>query len=404
MFGHWEQFAIKESTRFGLTHQQTLRAHEIVRSAMGTAWIDEQTRLNDLQVRDITDVHPLYRALVGRTEICMVDVLETAAYLLAFRNDPKIGELIQSLRVADKYQAAMFEAALAWRFREAGALVSLAPVTVGGVADFEAVIDGHKYDLEASTFPLDLLRTELIGFCSAVQRALKAGLKRFGPQFNIALEIEVSGESQANLQREMHGAVLTVMKSYRDEAPPYSAVVLMDFPFGRVAVRPAGPAEQPDLERWSMASCLTLVPRSERDLVGEADYKQGRDSHWVYVNWPQSTRNPYPRIAKKLRNEYRQVRGSPGAVIALQINGLQCGVLRSDDGELASMVESFSRHHSTVGDIWILTKTSSPGGLSSFAGPKIATGNGAYALPPPFVRRFEAVDGSVDIVSVLRKP
>jgi hypothetical protein len=74
-------------------------------------------------------------------------------------------------------------------------------------------------------------------------------------------------------------------------------------------VRRAEPHESPDLKAWSMATCLTEVPRSEFDFVGELDYKHGRDTHWIYLSEPDDAFDAYDRIGRKLKIEARQAAG-----------------------------------------------------------------------------------------------
>src|SRR5690348_10200830 len=111
MFEHWTQFAIEYAAQIGLTPKQALKAHEIVCSVLGSEWIDQQEASVWLPSRTMADTHPLFLALRSRTELSVVDVCELAAYLLAFRNDPMLQDIIFALRDANKYEPAVQELA-----------------------------------------------------------------------------------------------------------------------------------------------------------------------------------------------------------------------------------------------------------------------------------------------------
>jgi hypothetical protein len=176
MFERWFQFAFTYAQMIRVSPVVALRAHSMVCSMLGAAWFDKQERSLEFSNRTISDSHPLFLALRGSTKHCLVEVCELAGYVLAFQHDQGLGDIIVALRDAAKYQSAIQELAFAWKFRNAGAAVTLGPQTSTGIADLSVEVADRRYIVEVSGFSSDLFRDDLTAFTGAMQNALDSGL------------------------------------------------------------------------------------------------------------------------------------------------------------------------------------------------------------------------------------
>jgi hypothetical protein len=380
--------------QLGMTAEVVLRAHAMVCSMMGAKWVDEQTRGTDLPGRTTADIHPLYFALSSQTELAIIEVCELAALMLHFRDDPALGELIVSLRDPEKYGPTTLELDLAWKFQGAGATVSLAPATMHGVADCAVTVNGRKHIVEVSGFPSDPFKSDLMAFNGAMQLALKAATRRSDTRGHIAVEIVMSNAAAPSrrnlrmLRKDVHAGVVSAVRAFANGEQPDRAHDTFDF--GTISVRRAEPQETPDLKAWNMASCVTEVPRSEFDFVGELDYKHGRDTHWIYLAVPEDVFDAYDRIARKLKIEARQLRGCTDGVIVVAVNGLQKGVLEEGDADLQRVIADFARNHRSTTAIALPTRPRKRDGTCGLAGPYFALAEGA--LPRTVWDRMVTVD------------
>jgi hypothetical protein len=357
----------------GMTAEVALRAHAMVCTTMGSTWLDEQTRRMDVPGRTTADIHPLYFALSSQTELSIIAVCELAALLLNFRSDPALGELIVSLRDPEKYGPTTVELDLAWKFQGAGATVTLAPATKHGVADCAVTVNGRQHIVEVSGFPSDPFKSDLMAFNGAMQHALKAATRKSDTRGHIAVEIIVHGIAAGSrrnlrmLRKDAHAGVVSAVRAFANDAREDRTHNTFDF--GTISVRRAEAHELPDLKTWSMASCLTIVPRSEFDFVGELDYKSGRDTHWVYLSVPDDAFDAYDRIGRKLKVEARQLRGCTDGVIVAAVNGLKKGVFEETNADLQRVIADFARNHRSTTAIALPIRPRKRDGTSGLVGP-----------------------------------
>jgi len=138
--------------RSGFAWRSSSRRRDLVRGAVGAAWLQEQERRHDRV--GIAHEHPLYRQLTAPNDLALVEVTELATYLATFARDPALPDVIKDLR-SNKFWAVFYELAMAYRWQDAGATVTLAPATAKGVADFRALLDGLEFIVEVSKFEDD---------------------------------------------------------------------------------------------------------------------------------------------------------------------------------------------------------------------------------------------------------
>lgn len=393
MFDHWYAAAYTIAPQLGISPQTALHAHAMVCSTFGSAWIDEEAERADLPERTTADVHPLYFALNGQTELCIVEVCSLAGFLLHFREDPQLMQTITSLRDPSKYEATMLELDIAWKFSGTGASVRLAPLTKHGVADCAVSLGRREYVVETSGFPADPFRSDLMALNGWLQHSLKSALRKTTVHGHIAVEIVITPRADGEpvnlrvLRKETHRAVGAIVRAF---ASGDRAAVTMPFDFGTASARAAQPHERPDLDQWTMASCLTEVERSKLNLIGEIDYKRGHDTHWVYLRVPRDGLDPYDRIRRKLKVESRQLRGCTDGVIVIAVNGLQRGLFREDDPALRTILAEFKRNHQSTTAIALPVRPRKQDGTWGLAGPYFPLAE--TALPAAFWEDVNVVD------------
>lgn len=387
------QFAPQMAPQIGLPIDVMVTSHDIICSVMGSPWIEEQAQRRYVAPRSIADMHPLFRALTGGTELNVIEVCELAAYLVAFQFDGKLGEAIIALRDADKYAATVMELSIASKFRIAGAKVALAPPTQRGTADFVAEVDGKEHVVEVSGFPNDPFRSDSTAFVGAMQGALKSGLKKSGLTQHVAVEIDVE-DSEVDLQKEAHKAIVLAMKAFAKGGGHDQ--VKHEYPFASVKVRPTIPAEKPNTKYWTAALCLQLVPAPSTGLLTMTDLQGGQDTHWLYVRLPALTPDPYERIRRKLKTEARQLSGCKDGVILLDSGGLRSGIFSDDDAKLRSVAADFQRQHASTTGFGVIAQPLKRDGTRGLAGAYFPLA--AEALSLTFWRQMLEVDSKSSIL------
>jgi len=387
MFEHWYQLVPKMKSQIGVPVDVMLLAHDVVCSVMGSDWVDRQAARLDIRARSLADVHPLFRALTGGTDLNVIEVCELAAYLVAFASDPKLGEAIISLRDSSKYGPTVTELSIAWKFKLAGATVRLAPSTGRGIADFATEIKGKEHVVEVSGFPNDPFRSDSMIFFGAMQKSLKSAIKKYGITHHIAIEIDVRNAVQ-NLQAEAHSAIASAAREYTRIGA--QTPVATEHSFGAVNVRPAIPGEKPDTLIWTFAACLTLVMPPATGLVTMEHLTRGEETNWLYVRLPEAASDAYERIRQKLRTEARQLVGCTDAVVLLDSGGLRVGIMSDGDSKLRVIAEDFRRQHTSTTAFAIFAQPIKRDGTRGLAGAYFALG--ATALSGSFWRDLLEAD------------
>jgi len=174
----WESGAAARHAHIGIRLEKLFAARDLVRGATGAPWFEEQERRHDRV--GIAHEHALYRQLTAPNDLALVEVTELAHYLLAFANDPALPDVIKDLR-SEKFWAVFYELAMAYRWQDAGATVTLAPATAKSVADFKAVIDGQEFIVEVSKFDDDFVGSFRFDIPMKVVEAVEKALQDVPP-------------------------------------------------------------------------------------------------------------------------------------------------------------------------------------------------------------------------------
>ena len=159
-----------------------------------------------------------------------------------------------------------------------------------------------------------------MAFASAAQNSLKSAQRKTPAGAPIAVDFVIESLGKHADLRKLRAPVHAAIAEVVLESTRHGLSAQRLFDFGQVRVRPAGPHEVPDLKQWTMATCLTIVERDELNFVGTGiDYRQGKDTDWVYIRVPDEVRDPYAKIRSKLKIESRQLRGCADGVIVVVV-------------------------------------------------------------------------------------
>lgn len=397
MFEYWIRFAPTVSAKLGLEPRVIILAHDIVCSVMGSAWIDEQSEQQGTSTYSIVNTHPLYTALTGRTEGCVLEVLHLAAYFQVFQRDPGFNKVINSLKNAGTYHPTIVELDLAWKFRNAGASVRLFPITKNGVADFAAIVNAVEYVVEVSGFPSDSLRDETSSFLSAISRTFTSAVKRAEITVPVSLELNVD-DVRAPSREATFKAVKEVVQAFRQDAVDR---VEREFEFGTVVMRPTIVGEGPTGDsKWTAAVRSGRAPLAQSKILGDTDYAIRNLGSWVYLHDRTKDLDPYVRLRNKLKAEARQLSGCSDALIVLDIEALGVHVI-NDRARLEPVISEFARQHRSTTAIATVVRTwrddGRQRGLSGHYFPLAST-----ALPSSFWHAVKTVDEESNLLNELR--
>ncbi len=376
MFEQWLHFAPTLSPELGLSADTILRAHEVVRCIMGDQWIDGQERARVNKARSVADTHPLDLDLRSRTRESVLEVLQLACYLCAFDGDPKLGDLIVSLRDADKYEPTIAELDIAWKFRNAGAAVRLAAATPSGEADFAATIGSTEYPVEVTTFPADPMRGPVASFHSAVAQALERAHAKARIAEPVALEIEVL-EVTGSIRPAVHAAVTELVAAFSSGRG--TETVGRRYAFGTLRLRPAAPGELPYGGDFWTRVCRTGVAAMARSgVLGDTEYKIQRGGNLVYLREESDDPDPFVRLRRKLKTKAAQLRGCVNGVIVVEAEPLGPDVFNCRQ-RLEEIVDDFARNHSSATAIAVIHRPKKADGTRGISGHFFSLGDGAVS-------------------------
>jgi hypothetical protein len=358
MFDIWFDAARTHQPLLSLPLAAIERSQAIVLGALGTSWIDVQAARMGLPERDLHDVHPLYRALTGATVEGILEVCELAGYLMAFREDSDLRLLIADLRDHGKYESAFFEAAIAWRWRDAGFPVELRPRTPSGVADLGCNVDGLRAIMELSGFPSNIFSRPAMVAATVVSRTVSRLTRRLNLPFLLGVEVTIEDETEGNFQQDLATSVAHAVRNFATTCGGDRIGTVNVAPFGSVTVRPARTNEGPSADGASISARTLRIPRPAIGTLHNIQHQPGSgDAHWIHVRFDDSPVNQQRRLASKLKKENQQLSGvSDPRIIILDVSGLGLGVVSEGDPDTAETLTRFDRNHASVSQVWLLTR------------------------------------------------
>jgi hypothetical protein len=364
---------------------------------MGWSWLEAESQKMGQAGRSIADTHPLYMALNGRTEDSVLEVLSVASYLFAFRDDARLGDSILALREAHKYRPAIIELDFAWKFRNAGANVTLFPPTPKGTADFAAIINDIKFIVETSGFPSDTLRDDGMSFLSAMSASFVSAVRKSNIPIPMSLELKVS-EVSGNARSAVHTGIKEVVRAFdlRGSTSPLE----QSYDFGTIVVRPTIPGEHPSPTKgWTQAQRLGQASLSESKLLGETDYSIVGAGSWAYLCDKSANADPYERIRGKLKQEARQLSGCRDGLIIIDIEVFGLEVINNRE-KLEPVIRDFFRNHSSTTAVAIVVRPVKMNGQRGVSGHYFTGAESALSVQ--FWNSVESIDRGVDLFNELR--
>jgi hypothetical protein len=350
MFNLWHEAATAMSSELRISSERLYADHAMLRCALGSPWVERQAReASKPQVR-FSDVHPLYRNLGNATTGDIVVVAELALYLRAFKDDPRMASVLSNLRSGTKYRPTLFELAMAYRWKRAGARVILEPEIPHGLADFAAEIDGTSFIAECASFPNDVFDTDqnVLG-----QFLSSFGSKNFDFPFSVTLELRVTAQTPGDFFGDVLRACREAMRRFRRELNEVSVRAA----FGTVTTRRTSTRDV-NTGDWDPAMRLVSLERNESGSLYRAhENREVAEKGWICVSMPSRRGNGYEKVREKFIEEYRQLRDvSVPRVILLDITGLTYDVLRADMDRINDGIGQEVLRRPKVSAVWLTTR------------------------------------------------
>lgn len=352
-----------------------LRAlHGLVLRHMGEKWLAQQRAMRENKNLGIGAMHPLYIALRSSAPRNLADVAELATYLEAFAPDPKMPEVLDDLR-SEKFDFSLFELAMAYRWKWAGAEVSLQPpLESGRIADFAAIVDGQRFVVEASAFPSNDFKTDAMQYVHVIRSVLNKDRPATSLAVELLLDDDATGDVEGTIRRAVHASV------NRFDG---SGDVIAQIPSGSVRVRALGAQDEGGAGDWNVVAHGHLKERPVDGTLYNAHLEKtiGR-SHSIYVRAPRRTGDAYQVLLKKFETERRQLSNvKDPRVILLDASGIKRDVLTMDIARLQDTIGSRLMQLDSISALWIMSR--GPLDVAHFGYRAITVSNPFARIPLP---------------------
>jgi hypothetical protein len=388
----WYRAAIEHAAEIHVPAERLRALHELVLGHMGDAWLAQQRARRDNKRLSIGAMHPLYISLRSSAPRNLADVAELGTYLHAFRLDPKLQDVLADLR-CEKFDLSLFELAMAYRWKWAGAEVSLQPpLESGRIADFAAIVDGQRFVVEASAFPSNDLKTDAMHYVHVIKSVLNKDRPAAALAVELTLDDEGTGDVEGTIRRAIHASV------NRFNA---SGEVVAQIPNGNVRVRALGPQDEGGAGDWNVVAHGHLKERPADGTLYNAHLGKtvGR-SHSIYVRMPPRTGDVYHALLKKFETERRQLSNvKDPRVVLLDASGVKKDVLSMDLARLQETIGDRLTQLDSVSALWIVSR--GPLDVAHFGYRAITMGNPSarVALPKPFVAKASEHEWRYHLIS-----
>lgn len=392
-FDSWMRAARRYAPVLHLDADTLVADHGIVVSSFGSAWLKRECA-SLARGRAFHEMHPMFSLLRSGAEVALVEVAEIATYLREFQDDPSFGDVLHHLRAARDFRSAVFELAMAFRWKRAGADIRLGPpLKTGKRADFAAVIDGVDYIVEVSASPKEMLNPEAAGYANLIAKTLRTAKAE---DAHVAVEVVID----RRLQGDMHAAVQRAVRQ------GLKAIVSLErthyrLQFGTVVVRRA-PADSDDHAggRWHHAQQLLLMEPTAggTEFEGHKQRIIGRGPA-IYVRLPSGDRDLYSLLISKYRNEVRQLRTVTNRVVVLDLSGVKPDVLAMDMTRISDSLGQLLLEDAKTSAVWISSR-----GWSEYLRPMyraitMSNPSAANPLPKAFADRAGDLEEGVDMLT-----
>jgi hypothetical protein len=372
-----------------------LQAHALVVSMLGDKWFEKQAK-DALRDRMFHEIHPLYIWLRSSAEAGLVEVAEFATYLKAFENDPSLEDVLAHLRTREDFEPAMFELAMAYRWRRAGATVTLAPsLPGGGKADFGAVVEGINYTVEVSSSPRRMIDPVAASFAKTVLKAIRTAASDHD---HIAVELVLTSIPP---KVDLHGPITRATKQAIRDFKRTGERTEMTLAFGALVVRVTPDDRDDEAEGlWHIGQQLFLKepPEDGTAYDGHTQPTLGRGCA-IYVRLSKDDRDLYDHLLAKYRKEVKQLAHIEDRVILLDAGGVKADALTMNMERVNDTIGQELLADVATSAVWIATR-----GYSEYLRPmyRIVTmtnPNAQHPIPATFTEHMSDQEETVDIIT-----
>lgn len=375
-FSSWYRAAQEKAAALHLDTDALLEAHALVVDMLGEKWCAKLEKEAGRD-RSFHELHPLYIWLRSSAEVALVEVAELAKYLAEFRDDPAIEGLLAHLRARADIEPTVFELAMAYRWKRAGATVTLAPILpTGKTADFSAEVDNVVYTAEVSASPRRMLNLEAASFAKT---ALKTIRSAGSDHDHIAIELVLTSRlPNVDLHGPVVRAVREAIRNLTHGAPQRNEIEL---PFGVVVARKIPDDRDDDAPgKWHHRQQLMLQDPgedgSEYDAHKNATVGRGCA---IYVRLPNNGTDLYDLLLGKFNYERKQLASIENRVIILDASGVKADALTLNMSRVNDTIGQALLSDDKTSAVWIATR-----GFSEYLRPtyRIATMSNPNAISP----------------------
>jgi hypothetical protein len=396
---HWLSYAEAQHKNLGLDLDRLLGDYELVRSALGTEWLDKQ-ETNEGKDRPLTQFHPLYRELNSSTNQALVTVAELAKYLQSFAGDPALPGVLTDLR-SNKYPSTLFELAMAHRWCLAGADVRLQPPTPSGVADFEATISGAPFIIECSVTPDTIFQEPSFVLPSLVTDATAGilGQEPFAVAAKVTVHKPLAGDWQGELRRLVKDLTRAVVDRVDKKIDTHMA---HETEAWRVEMEQVTDAtESFPSSGWDISFREVMKPKTEGQPTHKLlDETRGIERVRVYLKLPRESGDRDDFIAKKLKREARQLRGIAGPrVVLLDITGVTQDILHAPFEALQQRLLKEMRSIPELACVFVMSRGFSTAFRFQYRELFVPNPESLNQLPDSFLERLAKLEWTRDFLT-----
>ena len=266
--------------------------------------------------------------------------------------DKKIGDVLKDLR-GPKFYPVFFELAMAYRWQDAGAAVTLAPPSARGLADFDTVMSGTRFVVEVSRFDDDFVSgphfTVPIGVVDTANTNVQQNL-----QFVLKLRstVKVSRQVEGNLRRDVKSAC----RSFNAAMNRGESAISQRSDRWEITIEKLSPESEDNpfaSDEFGRQISIRQHDWNAFIRVPGADEERGR----IFMAFAADERFAADEIVAKAEKETRQLSGTPEpSIVMLDVTAFAEDIEHLD---LTVAVDDFyriMRNHQRLTALWFFTR------------------------------------------------
>lgn len=326
----WIEEAVEAGRIIGLEDAVIRTAFCTVFNAFGDEWLrKELPKCDPKRYGGILAGHPLIHKLRMGQPPQVSEVVELALYLTEFFEEPHFSEIVQRMKDTTHFDNAVFELAVAYRFKKVGCRCVFQPATRGGIADLHVEHGDHAWVVECSRQNPSEERSKRDALRNVLAQAVADELSRRKAAVAVRLVIRPGATHQ-----HVKGIARKVGQLAREvEQRPWNKYE-HDHPLWHSEVKtmceaedpiPSGP-DDPCAGEWDVIAQSTRVPQDYVDRFPK-DPKHplpGKPRHRVYLRIEGETRDTVRALISKVEKKLRQtsdVLTAPPRLIIIEVLG-----------------------------------------------------------------------------------